>query len=138
MFTLYDQGDTYEQVKDNYLKLRCEHGTFMYRYEPCNVGNIRKMYIALPLVHPINLDPQLQQKYDKYKDNPNAIYIFAKRDANLQFKMQKIRPKKVSIFAIKCRNLRRQQNYLNKKESKSVRLLDHLSTTLPNGMQVSS
>lgn len=69
----------------------------MYRYEPCNVGNIRKMFVILPLVHPINLEPQLQPKYDKYKDNPNAIYLFAKRDPNLHFKMQKIRPTKVSI-----------------------------------------
>ena len=35
--------------------MRKEHGAFVYRYEPCNVGNIRKMIIIFPAITCINL-----------------------------------------------------------------------------------
>ena len=30
--------------------IRKEHGAFLYKYEPCNVGNIRKMIIIYPQI----------------------------------------------------------------------------------------
>ena len=48
-FVLYDNGSNF-QKKDNEDDYRQEHGTFIYRYEPCNVGNIRKMIIIFPSI----------------------------------------------------------------------------------------
>ena len=52
-FILYDNGENYEK-KSSYQvsQLRTEYGAFLYRYEPCNVGNIRKMVVLLPTVYP--------------------------------------------------------------------------------------
>ena len=51
-YVLYDNGESYESTKkemifDN-VQLRQEYGAFMFRYELCNVGNIRKMKIIMP------------------------------------------------------------------------------------------
>lgn len=47
-FTLYDNGESYTKSGVQFKDLRKEHGCFLYRYEPCNVGNIRKMTILMP------------------------------------------------------------------------------------------
>ena len=48
-YVLYDNGENFSKVHQFSLdKIRNEHGVFMYRYEPCNVGNIRKMVVLLP------------------------------------------------------------------------------------------
>jgi len=48
-YVLYDSGENYTKVHQYPLeKIRNEHGVFIYRYEPCNVGNIRKMVVVLP------------------------------------------------------------------------------------------
>lgn len=50
-YVLYDNGENYTKVSQFPLdKIRCEHGVYEYRYEPCNVGNIRKMVILLPVL----------------------------------------------------------------------------------------
>jgi len=48
-FVLYDNGENFEKLSTFQMsQVRMELGCFMYRYEPCNVGNIRKMVILLP------------------------------------------------------------------------------------------
>jgi hypothetical protein len=48
-YVLYDNGENYNKVHQYPLdKIRNEHGAYIYRYEPCNVGNIRKMIVVLP------------------------------------------------------------------------------------------
>lgn len=47
-FVLYDNGENYTKSGVQFKDLRKEHGCFLYRYEPCNVGNIRKMTILMP------------------------------------------------------------------------------------------
>lgn len=49
-FVLYDGGQNFQKKGTTYYDYRREHGTFIYRYEPCNVGNIRKMIIIFPAV----------------------------------------------------------------------------------------
>jgi hypothetical protein len=49
-FTLFDAGLNYLKQYKTESQLRREHGSFSFRYEPCNVGNIRKMIIILPSV----------------------------------------------------------------------------------------
>jgi hypothetical protein len=52
-YVLYDNGENYTKVHQVSLdKIRNEQGAFVYRYEPCNVGNIRKMIILLPVLVP--------------------------------------------------------------------------------------
>ena len=64
-FTLYDNGENYSKLANYSMsQLRVEHGTFLYRYEPCNVGSIRKMLILLPSVYPVNLSQKSQEKYN--------------------------------------------------------------------------
>jgi len=49
-FVLYDNGENFEKKGIQFKNLRREHGAFIYRYEPCNVGNIRKMIILFPAI----------------------------------------------------------------------------------------
>ena len=53
-YILYDQGENYSKIQSlPYDKIRNEEGAFLYSYEPCNVGNIRKMTVLLPLLVPV-------------------------------------------------------------------------------------
>jgi hypothetical protein len=55
-YVLYDSGENYTKVQQFPLeKIRNEHGVFIYRYEPCNVGNIRKMVVVLPTLQMMQL-----------------------------------------------------------------------------------
>ena len=48
-YVLYDAGENFTKVNQYPIdKIRNEHGVYIYRYEPCNVGNIRKMVVVLP------------------------------------------------------------------------------------------
>lgn len=50
-YVLYDAGENFTKVHQFPLdKIRNEQGIFIYRYEPCNVGNIRKMIVVLPIL----------------------------------------------------------------------------------------
>ena len=50
-YMLYDKGENYTKVNQSPLyQIRNEDGAFMYRYEPCNVGNIRRMVVILPVL----------------------------------------------------------------------------------------
>ena len=49
-FVLYDDGDNYNQYTSEMKNLRVEHATFVFKYVPCNVGNIRKIYAIFPTV----------------------------------------------------------------------------------------
>jgi len=42
-YVLYNNGDNMESKNP-----RSEYGAFIFRYEMCNVGNIRKMKVMLP------------------------------------------------------------------------------------------
>lgn len=55
-FTLFDTGENFtKKISSTRQQLRCEHGSFMYRYEPCNLGNIRKMLVIIPSIIPLGL-----------------------------------------------------------------------------------
>jgi len=56
-FVLYDNGENFNNKGVQFKNLRREHGAFIYRYEPCNVGNIRKMVILFPSI-------QCTRRYD--------------------------------------------------------------------------
>jgi hypothetical protein len=48
-YILYNNGENPKKLQSTFAdKVREEHGVYMYRYEPCNVGNIRKMVVILP------------------------------------------------------------------------------------------
>ena len=49
-FVLYDDGENYNQYRSKYNNLRIEHGTFIFKYVPCNVGNIRKIFALFPTI----------------------------------------------------------------------------------------
>ena len=57
-FVLYDNGENYNTKGVQFKDIRKEHGSFIYRYEPCNVGNIRKMIIIFPSITCISLRNQ--------------------------------------------------------------------------------
>lgn len=85
-FTLYDNGENFQKAGKQDLKLlRCEHGYFSYRYEPCNVGNIRKMIIIFPTVYPTNCNGEQLKAWKENKDFPETIYNMASADTKLQF-----------------------------------------------------
>jgi len=63
----------------------------MYRYEPCNVGNIRKMVIVMPRVEP-NLGPEDQERYNSIRDKPETIYQFASKYSKMRFDPKVWRP----------------------------------------------
>lgn len=48
-YILYDNGENFTKISHQQKdKIRTEHGIYSYRYEPCNVGNIRKMIVIVP------------------------------------------------------------------------------------------
>lgn len=48
-YVLYDSGENFTKAQNMVPeRIRNEHGYFTYRYEPCNVGNIRKMVVVIP------------------------------------------------------------------------------------------
>ena len=50
-YVLYDNGESYDSKEKTDTNTRAEHGAFTYRYEMCNVGNIRKMKILFPQIN---------------------------------------------------------------------------------------
>ena len=63
-FVLYDNGENPTLKGAQFKNLRKEHGAFIYRYEPCNVGNIRKMIIIFPAITCININPNKKDARD--------------------------------------------------------------------------
>ena len=55
-FILYDNGENASRKGVAFRDIRREHGTFIFRYDPCNDGNIRKMMVLFPSVQKINLE----------------------------------------------------------------------------------
>jgi hypothetical protein len=41
LYVLYDSGSSYVNPGFDSKDLRREYGSFQFRYEPCNIGNIR-------------------------------------------------------------------------------------------------
>lgn len=91
-FILYDAGENFSKKSTFKMsQLRTEHGYFSYRYEPCNVGNIRKMVIVMPRVDPVIAD-QDKEKYAAIKDRPETIYLFAAKYPQMVFESKIWRP----------------------------------------------
>lgn len=76
-FVLYDNGENPSQKGSQYKNVRKEHGAFIYRYEPCNVGNIRKMTIVFPAIHCININPHKKYGMDAMTNDPKDGYVMA-------------------------------------------------------------
>lgn len=75
-YVLYDNGEAPSTTNHDHF-LRAEHGAFIYRYEMCNVGNIRKMKIMLPqlnynLEQDINTTDDGHFTIDNYKPKTEA------------------------------------------------------------------
>ena len=84
-FVLYDNGENYSKLSTFKMsQVRTEHGYFMYRYEPCNVGNIRKMVIVMPVMSP-EISGEKQAKYEQLKDKPDTLYKFASKYPKMKF-----------------------------------------------------
>ena len=66
-FILYDNKENVKKLSTFKMsEVRMEHGCFMYRYEPCNVGNIRKMVIVIPMVEPV-LPNEMQEDFNNVR-----------------------------------------------------------------------
>ena len=50
-YVLFNNGDNFVNPGFDKQNLRREFGSFTYRYEPCNIGNIRKMVVIFPSVN---------------------------------------------------------------------------------------
>jgi hypothetical protein len=68
----------------------------MYRYEPCNVGNIRKMVILLPALTPISLSEDQKALYSQIQNLPESVYLMARSKSRVKFESKVWRPVKVS------------------------------------------
>ena len=91
-YVLYDNGENYSKLSTFKMsQVRTEHGYFVYRYEPCNVGNIRKMIIVVPFIDPV-LMGDAWSKYEEVKSKPETIYNFAARYPKLGFEAKTWRP----------------------------------------------
>ena len=96
-FILYDNGENFSKLSTFKMsQVRTEQGYFMYRYEPCNVGNIRKMVIVLPIVLPIELTGDKKVKWEEGKDKPETLYHFASKNPSIKFDQKTWRPIKNS------------------------------------------
>ena len=63
MYVLYDNGEAYgsKNLRFDMANVRREYGAFMFRYEMCNVGNIRKMKVLMPLLDVVQEIPDTSQ-----------------------------------------------------------------------------
>lgn len=80
-FVLYDNGENFAKKGVQYKDIRKEHGTFIYRYEPCNVGNIRKMIILFPAITCI----RLQRKADASRQDGISDSAMTNDQENTKF-----------------------------------------------------
>jgi hypothetical protein len=64
-YVLYNNGDAMDSSNP-----RCEYGAFIYRYEMCNVGNIRKMKIMLPN---LNYKPEINNEDVEVENETDQI-----------------------------------------------------------------
>lgn len=76
-FVLYDNGENPTHKGQSYKNVRKEHGAFVYRYEPCNVGNIRKMTIIFPSINCLNINPNKKYQLDAMTNDPKSGYVMA-------------------------------------------------------------
>jgi hypothetical protein len=60
-------------------KIRNEQGAFVYRYEPCNVGNIRKMIILLPVLVPTGGHPGSENYHSVGYDNQGNVGLMTQK-----------------------------------------------------------
>lgn len=74
-FILYDNGENFKKKGLQFKELRKEHGTFIYRYEPCNVGNIRKMIILYPSINCIRLEASDKESSAMTNDQTRQVRI---------------------------------------------------------------
>ena len=80
---LYDNGENYTKVSANEThKARNEHAVYLYRYEPCYIGNIRKMVTIIPSLVPV--PHQSSQTEDLYlalgKDQNGKLVKMVQKD----------------------------------------------------------
>ena len=80
-------------------QVRMEQGCFMYRYEPCNVGNIRKMVILLPSLMPLNLSEEQRALFQQIQNLPESVYLMARSKHKIKFEAKVWRPVKVSLLS---------------------------------------
>ncbi|CDW77632.1 tubby-related protein 1 [Stylonychia lemnae] len=107
-YILYDNGENFSKgSKFNQNQIRNEHGVFLFKYEPCNIGNIRKMVSILPsLIYTCipdqnnpdlalaygrdqngNLVRMIQREWKPLKENDTLFEVFHKdgiRNVNYQ------------------------------------------------------
>ena len=79
-YVLYDAGENYTKVHQFPLdKIRNEQGVFIYRYEPCNVGNIRKMIVVLPtlIMQPLPPSPAIDNTLPIGQDTNGTLVLMA-------------------------------------------------------------
>ena len=50
LYVLYDSGSSYVNPGFDIKDLRREFGSFQFRYEPCNIGNIRQLTCIFPSI----------------------------------------------------------------------------------------
>ena len=77
-FVLYNDGENYNQYRSKYNNLRIEHGTFIFKYVPCNVGNIRKIFALFPTI--MKYDDEANK--DKAHNKTNSTYKDSKDDTS--------------------------------------------------------
>jgi len=112
-YVLYDNGESYDskRLAFDLSNLRRELGVFLFRYELCNVGNIRKMKVIIPqlLAKKINPDGSIDtvkprsQSPDKQTENnaDEGNYIFINEDYRPKYEhetMLKIHEKMLRKF----------------------------------------
>jgi hypothetical protein len=81
-YTLYDNGANPKKATGG-QRARQEYGAFFFRYEPCQVGNIRRIAIALPNLLPCGVGMNETTKLDNDYFRPGTLFRICEQQPTL-------------------------------------------------------
>ena len=72
--------------------MRTEHAVYIFRYEPCQVGNIRRMKAIMPNIIPKNITIDNADKYKEVLLEPSTIFRYNKLDPLMEWQSFVFKP----------------------------------------------
>lgn len=104
LYVLHDSGQSFVNPGFDIRNLRREYGSFQFRYEPCNIGNIRQLTAIFPIVERYQYQgtSQDQQHLDIYttKEHRPLNYTESLLQCYLNDKALNIKSNKSSKYRV--------------------------------------
>lgn len=114
-FVLYDNGENFNQKGVQFKYIRKEIAAINYWYEPCNIGNIRKMLVIMPTISCVNIKSfrsnnlNTDENQESSRSQPHHKKVFnplesSKDNIQLLPSQRSYRPNDISLRSIESRD----------------------------------